>query len=458
MKWWYLAVRNTLRNRRRSMMTVLTLVIGAMALNLFGGFVNTVFRGIETEIVQRSGHIHLYQQGYFEYGAGRPTDYDLDDYEQVMALLSADPVLSSLIHVMTPVLNLSGIAGNYADNSSQTFVGMGVISADMERMRRWDGYQLGVEGSERIVPSNHDAGVIGQGLARVLGLCEHFELGQCQPAQQMTDTAAVVDAEIVDMAAMEAGELPASSHATLDLLAATSAGAPNVIRIDIQAVEQQPQKAVDDRYIGMSLSLAQQLLYGPDEHAATGIIIQLHDSQDLERVVTHLTALVEQHGLTLDIKSLMEFNSSYPRITAMFSTIFTFIAIVIGIVVLFTITNNLSMSVMERYQEIGTMRAMGVDGVQVRTQFVLEGMVLGLVGATIGFVVAGVTVVVLNNIGLTWTPPSSSGARAFVLQLFANVAMPVGIWVGLIVMSVIAAWLPARRASQLSIVEALRHV
>lgn len=81
------AARSTFRNKRRSIITLITVAIGTLALCLFGGFVNTVYQGIETGIVRTSGQIHLYREGFFEYGAGRATDYDIADYQRIVDTL-----------------------------------------------------------------------------------------------------------------------------------------------------------------------------------------------------------------------------------------------------------------------------------------------------------------------------------------------------------------------------------
>ena len=45
----------------------------------------------------------------------------------------------------------------------------------------------------------------------------------------------------------------------------------------------------------------------------------------------------------------------------MFAAIFGFIAVLIGAIVLFTVTNTMSMAVVERTAEIGTLRAIGLQ-------------------------------------------------------------------------------------------------
>ena len=51
-----------------------------------------------------------------------------------------------------------------------------------------------------------------------------------------------------------------------------------------------------------------------------------------------------------------------------------------GVIVLFAVVNTMTMNVMERTNEIGTIRAMGVRRDGIRAQFVAGGRLLGAIG------------------------------------------------------------------------------
>jgi putative ABC transport system permease protein len=127
--------------------------------------------------------------------------------------------------------------------------------------------------------------------------------------------------------------------------------------------------------------------------------------------------------------------------------------------VLFAVVNTMTMNVVERTNEIGTIRAMGVRRNGIRSQFVLEGLLLGAIAATVGVIIACIVVPLINHGGIMWTPPGNSAPIPFRLLLpTAKPALLIGTWLGLVVVATIAALLPANRAARLPVVDALRHV
>jgi putative ABC transport system permease protein len=463
-----IAFRNMLRNLRRSMMTGSAVAAGAMAMLLFGGFASYIFSGLETNNVQRIGHLTVFRDGYFLLGAGNPAAYGIDRYQDVMKLIEHDPVVGPMINVITPTQSLVGIAGNFSGEveASKTFLGVGLIPSDRERMRRWDefGASRRYEPDSRLSDSEQSRGLIGVGLARVLGLCSPLGLQGCPrlaPASVSSNVAvAAVKQDIADLAAHDLGGDRADSNRMpqIDLLAATSGGAPNVVRLTVSGGEPQGVKELDDNYVAMHLALAQQLVYGRGEHKVTGIVLQLHRSEDLPAARARLTSLFGQNHLDLDVRDFGELTPFYGQVVQMFSSIFLFIALVMGVIVLFAVVNTMTMNVMERTNEIGTIRAMGVRRSGIRSQFTIEGVLIGAIGATTGAVLACVIAALINHAGLTWIPPGNVTEVPLRLDVVGRPLLLIGAWLGLALVATVAALLPANRAARLPVVDALRHV
>jgi len=462
-----IAFRNMLRNLRRSLMTGSAVAAGALAMLLFGGFAAYIFAGLETNNVQRIGHLTVFKAGYFLLGAGNPAAYGIDNYQAVIELIARDPVVGPMINVITPTQALVGIAGNFSGNveASKTFLGTGLIPSSRERMRQWDefGASAGYVPDRRMSDQDPSRGLIGVGLARVLGLCAPLGMRGCPQlpsARPSSGEAAPARHELTELAARDlAGERAnTDGNPQIDLLAATVGGAPNVVQLAVGGAEPQGVKELDDNFIAMPLALAQQLVYGRGEHKATGIVLQLRRSEDLPAARARLTTLFRQNRLDLDVRDFGELSPFYGQVVKMFSAIFLFIALVMGVIVLFAVINTMTMNVMERTNEVGTIRALGVRRAGIRSQFTVEGVLIGAIGATVGAALAYLIAALINHAGLSWVPPGNASAVPLRLDVAGRPLLVAGAWLALAIVTTLAALLPANRAARLPVVDALRHV
>jgi putative ABC transport system permease protein len=461
-------LRNILRNRRRSIMTGSAVAAGSLALLLFGGFTSYIFAGLETGNVQRNGHLTVFHSGYFLFGEGNPAAYGIPDYRGVMRLIHQDPVLSPMINVLTETQSVVGIAGNFSGtvDASKTFLGEGVVPSDRNRMRAWDPYHTRDANlpDERMADSRENVGLLGFGMARVLGLCGPLRLQDCPAApdtRMVRDPgSSAVNTEVLDLANRDTdghtAAMPGSPQ--IQLLAATADGAPNVVSLTVAGVERQGVRELDDNYVIMDLPLAQQLVYGRGDHKVTGIVLQLRRTSDMPAARARLAALIEEHHLPLEIRDFGELNPFYGQVVRLFSGIFLFIALVMGMIVLFAVVNTMTMNVMERTNEIGTTRALGVRRQGIRRQFLLEGMLIGAIGAAIGSVLAITLSLTVNHAGLTWMPPGNANPIPLRVDVLGEPRLIIGALLGLILVATLAALLPANRAARLAVVDALRHV
>ena len=67
------AVRNLLRNRRRSFATFIALAIGTSSILLFGGYRKNIEYSMHTAYVREGGHLQIQHRDLFLYGSGDPT-------------------------------------------------------------------------------------------------------------------------------------------------------------------------------------------------------------------------------------------------------------------------------------------------------------------------------------------------------------------------------------------------
>jgi len=287
-----IAFRNTLRNKRRTLLSVLAIAIGGFASLLIGSFVSSVNQGIQTGVARSSGHLHIHKNGYFDFGSGTVGEYDIENYEAIISQIKKDS-LATYINVITPTLTIGGIAGNYAKNSSQTFVGIGLVAKEQLKMQSWDGYGINMPSEENALLGYQGGGLMGQGLAMNLNYCEALQIQGCKQKKEKVNDAPIDE----DIADFSDDEPSTSTVPTVTLLAASSKGAPNIVRLPVEKVWKQTNKEMDDRFIAMPLHLAQTLVYGGESKKVNTINVQLKSPEDIDKVATLLESFFQKNGL-----------------------------------------------------------------------------------------------------------------------------------------------------------------
>jgi putative ABC transport system permease protein len=308
--------------------------------------------------------------------------------------------------------------------------------------------------------------MIGTGVARKLHLCASLATSECRgDAPQALNglpnaaSGAAVSAP-PDILALAAQEAPHDAQTNrIELLAASAHGAPNVVTLSVIEARNMGIKAVDDTYLAMHLEQAQRLVFGRDAPQATSIIVQLYRSDDLPAAMARLKTLLNTRLAQRDLTALdfEELNPLYGQSRQFMDSLFGFLSVLIGIIVLFTIGNTMSTAVVERTVEIGTLRAIGLRRQAVRSLFLSEGLLLAALGAVLGITLALVVAVLVNHSGMTWVPPGYSYAYLILIRVWEDPPLMLGTTFGLFLVTVVSAWWPADRAARLVIVDALRH-
>ena len=461
-----LACRNLLRNRRRSLMTLIAMVLGLIAVLLFGGYIRDITYSLQTNFVTSTGHLQIQHKEYFRLGSGNPAAYGIAGYDRIIASFKQDPVLAPMLAVVTPTLQFGGIAGNFAASVSRTVYVNGMVVEDQNRMREWNDY------GQRDLSSRHlslsgtapDTAVIGTGVARVLQLCAALDVPDCtsEAATDEAQGAALPDdiAVLANPGKTAAAAAPTQVRPRIEILAANVHGAPNVAAVNVLSAEFQGVKELDDVYVALHLSQAQKLLFGAAPPKVTAIALQLRHTAQIPAARERLEELLKTKlkGAPLEVLDYETLNPFYGQTLSMFAAIFSFIAVLMGAIVLFTVSNTMSMAVVERTAEIGTLRAIGLRRGSIRAMFVSEGVVLGGFGALLGIGAALGLAWGINQLGLTWIPPGRIEPVPLAVSLAGEHAMMLVSAIGLVIVAALSAVLPAARASRMNIVDALRHV
>lgn len=198
-------------------------------------------------------------------------------------------------------------------------------------------------------------------------------------------------------------------------------------------------RELDARYVFLNMKRAQSLLDLPG--AATTIDLKVDNIFDAEQIATRiarLTGLKTESWIATNSQLVNALSSQ--RIASRMINVFVALSVALGI------ASVLSVSVVQRTREIGILRAMGMRRPQVLRVFLLQGALLGLIGSLIGG---------LAGLGLV-TAFNEFGPRLFFIPLPPVLLLAASALATLT--GLLSAAVPARRASGLDPVEAIRHV
>lgn len=404
-----LAVRNLSRNSRRSLFTIAAIAVGFVAINLFGGYIVNVFAGIKISAIhgESLGHITIAKRGYFSEGAMNKAAYVFtgEELESLTEIIHEHPS----VVIAAPRLTLNGLLSN--GDVSTIFVAS-AIDPSQQRMLK------GVSASESlptILPedSQWDA-IIASDLAHAL----HIEEG---------------------------------SDAVL--FTPTLAGQANATDIRIHSIVNTGNAATNDKMIDLPLEVARTLL---DTQGAEKITLLLDDETSMGEIIKSISRDASAAGFDIEVKTWQELSAFYTQVRNMLSMIFLFVFAVVLVIVVMSIMNTMSMIVVERTREIGTLRSLGVQRSVIRRLFTMEGLLLSVAACAIGAVITFVVAALINRSGFTYVPPSNS--EPVMLRVSVGPIFMVGSLVLLCAMSMLFSLVPSSRAAKLTVSDALKHV
>ena len=156
------------------------------------------------------------------------------------------------------------------------------------------------------------------------------------------------------------------------------------------------------------------------------------------------------------IVSWTELADFYNKTVVLFSKQVDVVKLIIGIIIVLTISNTQTMNVLERTTEIGTSLAIGLRSSEIMKQFLIEGGLLGLAGGLAGIALGYLLGAAISAIGIPMPPPPGM-ARGYTGQILISGALVRDAAILAVLTTLLASILPAWRASRLNVVDALRR-
>ncbi len=404
-----LAWRSIWRNRRRTLITVLSIGFGLACAIFFIAIAEGVYAQLIDQVVRmQAGHITLENPDYREapavdlyLKASAPLRSRIERLDQVertklivlgqgIARSGSGNVSATLMGIEPSVeretspLARHMVAGRYLDDEDGPWV---VIGSELARR-----LNLGV-GKKMVLTTNDAAGNLVDELCRVRGI---FETGSVE---------------------------------------------------------------IDGYFIQGPIGFARRV-FGLPEQGVTqlGVILRTPEAQEFVLREIRL-AVAEQPISVLPWQKVIPEIASYIKLDKGSNLVFQAILVFL---ILFTIFNTLLMSVLEREREFAVLLALGTKPGQLRRQIFMESVFMGLIGCAIGLFVGGLTAWVAQVWGIDLRSLLEEGftISGFAVSTKMHARVTAGLLLGTVGLvfgaTLVLSFIPMRRATRVSISEQLR--
>lgn len=407
-----IALRNVLRNPRRTILNMIAIGLGVMIILTMkawiGGFALSAYA---TTIDLDTAHAQILDPRYQDEARRLPLDLRLRDWPAVKAVVAGVPGVAAV----GARLDFNAALSNGVSSLNVSVRGVdpqGEAATNTAPRQLVDGTWL---------QSDRDV-VLGSGLARKLGL------------------------KVGDQ---------------IFLTALDQYGVRNLVDGAVGGIFTSGYGVFDDTVLYTTLAKAQETLaLGPGD--ATRVVLRFTSLDNLGARLAQVNAALEAAGLGAGTgHRLYEWRVFAKTLVDTLDSRIRILSFMMGILILLVavgILNSMSMAVQERFREIGTLRAIGMNRRGLTRLFLAEGFVLGLAGGLAGVVLG----LVLAWLGVTF----GIDARGFLprdvpIPLVSVMRPAYSAWdfpvaaLAAALVAVAGSWVPARRAGRLVIREAL---
>jgi len=407
------AIRHMMRNRRRSILTLLAVLIPIYFLIVMFGFINSMMQDMFDSATRfDTGHLQIRAVETRATGSAMPLIRDPAD--ALAALASVEGIEWSTVRLDLPAMASVG------DRTRTVFV-RGVVPEAIDPISNM---------ADRVVD--------GEFLTR-------------------ESTGVVVGEELADLLELEVGD-------EMVLLGAHPEASLGAMRAPIVGVFEAPEATIGRTVVMTSLGTARRL--ARSDAAATSIVLRIDgvtgpwDTARLDQVAAALRAALPPGYEVKDWLDLIPFVAGYLNILTPLLLIMAAVFFGLGALV---VVNTLYLSVMERTREIGLILALGSSRARVMGMVLTEAGIITLAGAFYGALVGVGIVLIVEAFGgiplwgqaAEWMKEIGISPVLHMSVRWTQVALSAGAMAGV---AMLAAWLPAWRASKLEPMEAMRYV
>ena len=395
------------------MFTMLAILLGFAAVNLFGGFTTYMYQANREGSIYsfNQGHLTIIRKGFYETDRTNPLRLLLTPTE-MSEIRDACQKIPDVV-LATPQLHLSGLITD--GKISTIFIAQACDPSSQEVFMKGSRLKLmePFEGKKLQEEAENGIGISG-GLSRVMNL--------------------KIGSEVV-------------------LMATTAEGQMNALDAEIYQLFDSPMSDLNDKFIRVPFRFAQKLY---DTEGAHLMSVLLRKTVQTEFVRNQLQKIFEQKQVDVEIITWNELSDWYKKVKNMIDLIFLFLFIIVFIIVTMSVINTMSMAVLERTREIGTLRSLGLKRRGVLFLFAIESFLIGIGGVVGGSLASFAVWLGIYYFKPLWTPPGIT--VQIPICIFFTVEFFCYSSGFLLILCLMASLIPASKAANQNVVDALGHV
>jgi lipoprotein releasing system LolC/E family transmembrane protein len=285
------------------------------------------------------------------------------------------------------------------------------VSDNFEQMTRIDSIMY--DGKYQLFDGAFHRSVVGLGVAAMLGLNPNFfePLRLYAPKREGRVNTLRPDQSVTDVLTFPAGIF------------------------SVQQVQ------YDDNYVITSIALAREL-FEMDSTTVSSIEIKLKPDKNIDKVKKQIQKIT---GQQFTVKNRIEQQESFFRILKIEKWIAALILVFILLIASFNIISSLSMLIIDKKEDIQTLKNLGADNSLIQRIFMFEGWLISIAGAVIGITVGTIFCLVQQHIGVIRMGEGYMVDSYPVILHFVDVVL---VFFAVVVLGFLASYYPARYAGK----------
>lgn len=383
---WKQAARNLFRNKRRSLITGLAIMAGFTGLAAFGGYVARVERYcmVNTVYMNHMGHIQVHKKEGLDRYFSKPAKYLIspEESQELVDILAARPA----VEFFSPYIMSNGLLQFESD--SFAFQGKG-LTRDADRFAR-------------------EHKLVKKWNGELRDISEGVPLSDSQEPNPVKITFKLSNF--------------LNNQRNINMQGLTVDYGFNALDVSVSQKYTTGFEMTEDTSMMTTLDTFQQLMA---TDGVTYMGVYLKNDLDARSEAKSLNEIFQKNKLELEAVPFFDerIGLFYTGSMNFLYAITIFFFILVSVVVILSVANAISMNIMERVKELGTMRAIGYTPEKLSWMIAVESFILAVVSTIIGFFISQILAAITNSLNIRFSPPGIAGDIQFVVTPWPSMCL-----------------------------------